>query len=236
MPSTSRLGRTLVSRLPGPHDDQVGFEDGADRLRVGLDVGGLEEDLLDARAALGDVGLAADHLVVLGAGVQGDVGQGRGQDQAAHGEDAAGLAHGLFEVAGDAGHRDDEQVAEAVTFQAGAFVEAVLEQARHQRLGLGQRGDAVAHVARRQHAELAAQAAGGAAVVADGDDRGQVARVLLEAAQQDRQAGAAADGDDLGAARLVAVAVDRVDEAVVVARDGRRRRAATCSASRRRTR
>ena len=44
--------------------------------------------------------------------------QRRRQDLAAHGEDAAGLAHGLLEVAGDVGHRDDEEVAEAVTFEA----------------------------------------------------------------------------------------------------------------------
>ncbi len=64
-----QVGQDAGQQAAGPDDDDVGLEDGADRLRVGLDVGGLEEDLLDARAALGDAGLAADHLVVLGAGV-----------------------------------------------------------------------------------------------------------------------------------------------------------------------
>jgi hypothetical protein len=95
------------------------------------------------------VGLAVDQLAALGARVHGHVRQRRRQDKAPDCKDAAGLAHGLFEVARYAGHRGDEQVAEAVSFQAGAFVEAVLEQARHQRLRLGQRRDAVAQVTRR---------------------------------------------------------------------------------------
>ena len=45
-------------------------------------------------------------------------------------------------------------------------------------------------------AQLVAQHARGTAVVGDGDDRGQVARPLLQAAQQDRQPGPAADGHD----------------------------------------
>ena len=56
--------------------------------------------------------------------------------------------------------------------------EAVLEQLADQRLVLGQRRQAVADVAGRRHAEVAAQAAGAAAVVGGGDDRGDAGDAL----------------------------------------------------------
>jgi hypothetical protein len=80
----------------------------------------------------------------------------------------------------------------------------------------GERDHAVAHVAGREHLEVFAEAAGGASVVGDGDDGGEVADeakgagaagigcgraggggdVALEAAEEGREARAAADGDD----------------------------------------
>ena len=63
--------------------------------------------------------------------------------------------------------------------------------------------------------ELLAQDAGRAAVVGDRDDRGQVAGVLLEAAQQRGQAGAAADRHDPRAARQEPLLVDQLDERLV---------------------
>ena len=47
------------------------------------------------------------------------------------------------------------------------------------------------------------------------DDRGQVARVLLEAAQERRQAGPAADRDDPRAAGEEPLLVDELDERLV---------------------
>src|SRR5687768_14457911 len=47
--------------------------------------------------------------------------------------------------------------------------------------------------------------------------------MLLEAAEEDRQAGAAADGHDLRAARLVAVAVDGIDDVLILRRVDERR-------------
>ena len=81
--------------------------------------------------------------------------------------------------------------------QAFAFGEAVAEQIGHQRFVVGERDQTVANVAGRQHAEFFLQAAGRAAVVAHGYDRGEIARAPLEPAQQRRKPGAAADGDDL---------------------------------------
>ena len=60
-----------------------------------------------------------------------------------------------------------------------------------------------------------AQHARRAAVVGDGHDRGQVAGVLLEAAQEGRQAGPAADRDDPRPAGEEALLVDELDERLV---------------------
>ena len=84
------------------------------------------------------------------------------------------MLHGLGEVSGDAGERGDEEVAEAVAFEV-ALGEAVLEELREQVLVFGERDHAVADVAGRKHVEVFAQAAGGAAVVGDGDDGGELA-------------------------------------------------------------
>ena len=95
--------------------------------------------------------------------------------------------------------------------------EAVLEQARHRRLGVRQRRDAVADVAHRRDAQLLAQLARRAAVVGDRHDRRDVAGHLLEAAQQRRQAGAAADGHDARPARERALLVHELDERLACA-------------------
>ena len=130
---------------------------------------------------------------------------GHGNDAAAHGEDTVRLANALLEVACHAGQRGNQQVAEGVAGKVRVGTvrgwKSVLEQAVHRRLGISQGGDAVAYVAHRRHAHLVAQLARRSAVVSHGDDGGDVARLLLESAQQDRQPSTAADGDDAWAAR-----------------------------------
>ncbi len=97
-----------------------------------------------------------------------------GIDAAAGGEDLRGHLHGLGEVSGDVGERGDEEVAEAVAFEV-ALVEAVLEELGEEVLVLGEGDHAVADVAGGKHFEVFAETAGGAAVVGDGDDGGEVA-------------------------------------------------------------
>ena len=65
-------------------------------------------------------------------------------------------------IARELRQRGQKQVAEAMAFQSAAAGEPVLEQPRQQRFVLRQRHHAVADIARRQHVELAAQAAGAA--------------------------------------------------------------------------
>ena len=142
-----------------------------------------------------DRALAADLDAVLELRVQDDVVERRGQHPAADLEDVRGLLYGALEVAGHFGERGDEQVAEAVPLEA-AVGEAVLEQAAHERLVVGERDEAVADVAGGRHPQVAPQAAGAAAVVGHRDHGGDVAGVLLQAAEQGGEAVAAADRGD----------------------------------------
>src|SRR5579863_8499248 len=105
--------------------------------------------------------------------------------------------------------------------EAVAFVETILEEIGHHRLAVSERDEAVADVARRQDAELLAQAAARPAVIGDGDDRREVRRVLLEAAQQGGEPGAAADRDDPAAAVELAALVDDLEQPLAVLRADR---------------
>ena len=184
-----------------------------------LDVVRRDPDALDARRPH-DLGLAIDDPAPGDPGVERDRGRRDGHDLAPHGEDPVHQADAVLEVAAlDGGHGGDQQVAEGVAGQSGRLAgrlrEPVLEDLAHQRLGVGEGHDAVADVADGRDAELVAQDAGRAAVVGHGDDRGQVARVLLEAPQQRREARPAADGHDPRAAREEPLLVDQLDERLV---------------------
>ena len=121
--------------------------------------------------------------------------RGRRHDAALDGEHATDLGDGGVERADDLRQRGQEDVAEGVAGQLAA-IEAVPEEPVHQRLVLGQRDQAVADVARRRHRQVAPQAAAGAAVVGQRDDRRDLRAGELETAQERRQARAAAQADD----------------------------------------
>ena len=76
------------------------------------------------------------------------------------------------------------------------------------RLVVGQGDEAVAQVAGRRHAHVAAQSAGAAAVVGHRHDGRQVAGVRLEAAQEGGETVAAADRDHARPARELAGLAD----------------------------
>ncbi len=115
----------------------------------------------------------ADHFAGVHARGESDVAICGWINAAAGGEDLRGHLHRLGEVAGDAGERGDEEVAEAVALKV-ALREAVLEEPGQQELVLRECDHAVAHVSGRQDVQVFAQAAGGASVVGDGDHGGEV--------------------------------------------------------------
>ena len=100
-----------------------------------------------------------------------------------------------------------------------------MEELADGRLGVGERDETVAEVARSWDAEFLAQATGRAAVVGDGHDRGDALLALLEAAQQRREARAAADGDDveIGTRRPEPMLGDDFGNALTARRGGHQR-------------
>ena len=133
---------------------------------------GAEMDAADAAAAAADAGLAGDDGAVLEFGFEMAIGHGGWKDAAADGEDFTGLANGVVEVAGNVAEGGEEEVAEAVSAKAAAFLEAILKQARHETGVFGKGNHAVADVAWREDVEVAAEAPGAAAVVGDGGQVG----------------------------------------------------------------
>ena len=104
-------------------------------------------------------------------------------------------------------------------------LKAMLEDLREHRLVIGERDEAVAHVARRRHPEVATQAPRRAAVIGQRHDRGRLRAGLLEAAQHGRQARAAAQADD---ARLSAHARPPAPEGAACAPSRARRTRRCC--------
>ncbi len=122
----------------------------------------------------GDVGLAGDEGAIVHAGGEGDVGVGCRVDAASGGEDLRGHLDGLGEVTRDVREGGDEEVAEAVALKF-TLTEAELEEFREQVLVFGEGDHAVADIAGGKHFEVFAETTGGASVVGDGDDGGEVA-------------------------------------------------------------
>ena len=158
----------------GADGDEVGGGDGGEGFGRRGRMGRVEGELDDALAAGGDPGLAADDGAVFHAGDDGDIGRCCGKDVSAGREDFGGEADRLGEVAGHLGKGSDEQVAEVVAFEVASVAKAVAEKAGDQALVFGEGNHAIAQVAGGEHVEVAAEAAAGAAVVGDGDDRGEV--------------------------------------------------------------
>ena len=221
----------LVKRLPGPRTMTSASCDRADGVLGHDDVVGASQtrSMPDARAMRDWPSIVSPSL--RRAWRTTGVGRDR-QDLAADRQHPVHLADAFLEVAAlDRRQGRDQQVPDGVAGQARGLVElpgplalreAVLEQLGHERLGVGEGDDAVADVADGRHAELLAELARRAAVVGDRDDRREVARVLLEPAQEHRQAGPAADGHDLRPAGEEALLVDDLDERLVGVRRAER--------------
>ena len=217
MPGHEQAGQQAGVQAAGAQHDEVRGADGLDRVGARLHrlAGLIQTRRMPRERMIRDWPFscrAVDQLRVER--------QRLGRDRhhlAAHREDPVGQPDALLEVARDVRERRDEQVAERVATDA----------RRRSRRSVGNRywsrrvmvGSASASAAMQLRmsptgampsscAELARRAA----VVGDRDDRGDVAGVLLEAAQQGRQAGAAADGHDARAARERALLVHQLDE------------------------
>ena len=77
--------------------------------------------------------------------------------------------------------------------------------------GIGEGNEAVPDVARGNHVELLAQAAGAAPIIRHGDDGGQIRGVVFQAVQEGGETGASSDDDDLGTLLEIALLKHQLD-------------------------
>src|SRR4029077_1003969 len=131
-------------------------------------------NFLDRRAAGGDARFAVNDAAVFEGGDEMNVRKGRRKNASADGEDFAADANGFGKIAGNVRERGEEKIAEIVANEAAASVKTILEEAAKKSFVLRKSDHAIANVAGREDAVLAAQAAGAAAVIGDGDDGGEI--------------------------------------------------------------
>ena len=112
------------------------------------------------------------------------------------------------------GESGEEQIAEIMAGEAATGVKAILEKLSEQSFVLGECDHAIADIAGGEHAIFAAEAAGAASVIGDGNDCGEIGNgafgrglliattnnVLLETAEQGGETGAPAESNDAAAA------------------------------------
>ncbi len=196
----------------GAEHHPVGGLDRLERLGRGRRVGRHQRDRVDDPVGGGHLDLAADAHEGVGvvghqpAHVGGDVHRHQRHRQHPTGgaEQPADVVERVDVVAEQLPEPDDEQVADHVVAHLAVAGEPVLEHPRPGHAPLvapAERRQRHPQVARGQHAELAAQPTRRAAVVGDGDDRGEVVdHELVDQQPQRRQRGvqpvAAAEGDD----------------------------------------
>ena len=184
---------------PWPEDDEVGPGNGLQTVRQRLRVLRHKAHLPDAAVVLFfrvvNFALAEAAGAVFKFGLKMHVLIRHWQHTARDGQHVAHPVDSLVKRAGDAVHRRKEQIAEALPREA-TLGEAVVQQLAHRLFRVGECQDAAPDIAGRQHPEILAQRAGAAAVVRNGDDRRDVARIALQSAQHRGQAMPAADGDE----------------------------------------
>src|SRR5260370_25127393 len=118
-----------------------------------------------------------------------DVRKGRRKNATADGENFAADADGFSEIAGNVGQRGEEKIAEIVADETAARVKTILKKAAEEGFIFRKSHHAVANVAGRENAVLAAQATGASAVIGDGDDGGEIGNAALGAGALDGAAG-----------------------------------------------
>ena len=184
------------------------------------DTVGRQPDAFDAGGPH-DLRLSGDGRPVGQPGVKCQGRRRHGHDLATDRQDPVDPPDAVLEVAAlDGGHRSDQQIAEGVTGQALGVAplargKAVLEDVAHQRLRIGECGDAVADIADWWDPQPCPEDTRRPAIVGDRHDRGEIARVLLEPPQQRRQPGPAADRDDPWPASQEPLLVDDLHQRLI---------------------
>src|SRR6266403_2627985 len=193
----------------GPEKNQVGFLDGFDSQGKRTHAARGKLEFLDRHGAGGDAGFAVNGAAVFECGDQMHVRERGRNDASANGQHFAADADGFGEIAGDMRERGQKKIAEIVADETASRMKTILEETAEKSFVFRKSHHAIADVAGREDAVFAAQAAGAAAVIGDGDDGDEIgdgafgAGVLvdtaddefLEAAKERGKAGAASKSD-----------------------------------------
>jgi hypothetical protein len=194
----------------GAHEDEVGLMDSFDCVGKRVDATRVQRDFANGNLTARDTSLALDTFAVGEGRDQMNVRKCGGEDAAADGENLAGDADGFDKVTGHMGEGGKEEITEIVSGETTAGVKAILKETAEQGFVLGERDHAIADVAGGEHAIFAAEAAGAATVIGDGDDGGKIRdgpfrrgmliaaadNMFLQTAEQRGETGAAAESDD----------------------------------------
>jgi hypothetical protein len=192
-PGHAQHGQEARVERAGREHDLVGLGDRRERVRVRGRVVRHELDAPDPPRDVHDCDLPLDRFAV-DVGLQHDRLGGRGPhppDRAEQGRRRVDGRDGVAERLVEAG---EDEVAEGVPLEL-TGAEAVLEGGGPE-LVVGERHEAAAQVARREHVEVAAQPTRRPAVVGDAHDGEHLVGVAAGGAQHARQAVPAAERDD----------------------------------------
>jgi hypothetical protein len=190
--------------------NEIGLLDGVEGFRERANVARGKREFLNGNAAGGDACFTVDGAAVFQRSDEMNVRKGRGKYAAPDGENLAADANSLAKISSNVSQRGEKEIAKVVAGKATPRLEAILKEAAEQGLILRKRNHAVADVAGREDAVLAAKAAGAAAVIGDGDNSGEVGDrplaggmlvvaaddVFLEAAKESGETGAPSKSDD----------------------------------------
>ena len=185
-PAHQQVRNQACEQRPGTDRDQVGVSNRVQRLGSGPTFGGTRANsrILPLLAVI----RVSPRTSVPSSSTrfQFHARHGCGIDVAARQQNLRRESHRLGKISSDRGQGRQKKISEAMAFQAGAFLEAVLEQSRKQGFVFGEGNDAIAHVARRKHVEFFAQTAAGSAIVAHRDHAAQFANGGLTGSGQRR--------------------------------------------------
>jgi hypothetical protein len=168
------IGKDAGVKRTGAEQNEVGLRDGFEGFGNGTDAARRERELFNGLAAGGDARFPLDAAAILESGHERNVGNGRWKDAATDGEHFTADADGFAKVAGDVRERGEKKIAKVVANEAAPGMEAILKEAGEESFVFGKRHHAVANVAWRENAILAAKTTGTAAIIGDGDDGGEI--------------------------------------------------------------